>query len=178
MCECEFYNRLTDTLSACLTRHSYKCPERRKIISCEENNAKFICKIEPNEIACLFVVDPQHEGNCRDSEPDNCLNSSNFCDFILFVNTNNSENPLKSVTFIELKGSDTNHAVKQIKETIKAFMRKFPKYEWKYKTFAVIIFTGSAPKATKDKDLKELLDKFPFLKKRDQEDITYYVKNL
>jgi len=178
MCECKFYSQLINKLSACLTRHNYKCPKRRKIISCEENNAKFTCKIEPNEIACLFVVDPHHKGNCRSSIPANCLSSSNFCDFILFVNTNHFENALKSITFIELKGSNTNHAVKQIKETIKAFMGKFPKNKWGYKAFAVIIFTGSAPKITKDKELKKLLDKFPFLKKREQEDITYYVKTL
>jgi hypothetical protein len=100
MCECEFYDRLVNILSACLTRHDYKCPARRKTISCKENNAEFICKIEPDEIGCLFVVDPQHGGNCRNNETANCLNLNTSCDFILFVNTNRSGDSLKSVTSV------------------------------------------------------------------------------
>ncbi len=178
MCECKFYSQLINKLSVCLTKHNYKCPKSRKNISCREKNAKFICEVEPNEIACLFVVDPQHKGNCRNDKPANCLNPKKFCDFILFINTNPLENSLKSVTFIELKGSNTNQAIEQIKETIKAFTKKFPKNKWKYKIFAVIIFTGSAPKLTKDNELKNLLDKFPFPIKRNQENITKYIKTL
>jgi hypothetical protein len=74
--------------------------------------------------------------------------------------------------------STIDYAPIKIKETIKVFIREFPKSVWGYKIFAVIIYTGSAPKKTKDKELKELLDKFPFLKKRNQGDITLYVKQL
>ena len=168
------YGELKTKLRDCLhPDYNFRYPKNEKVISCEENKNSIRCTVNPEEIACLFVVDEQFDGSCKLDNPCNCLGSSNSCDLILYMNTGR----LKTVTFVELKGTNVNHAILQIKETIKNFKDKFDKQQWRYKVLAVIVYSGSAPRKIKDKELKSLLDKFPFLKKRQFADITGYVKN-
>lgn len=91
----------------------------------------------------------------------------------------------KNVIFIELKGTDFEAAVEQIKESILRFLKKFPKDQFNYKVGAVIIHSGSVPNHTKGKKLKNKL--VPLLDKtlrppktsssKGVEDITNYIKS-
>jgi len=129
------YGELKTKLRDCLhPDYNFRYPKNEKVISCEENKNSIRCTVNPEEIACLFVVDEQFDGSCKLDNPCNCLGSSNSCDLILYMNTGR----LKTVTFVELKGTNVNHAILQIKETIKNFKDKFDKQQWRYKVLAVI----------------------------------------
>lgn len=175
MCQCEqLCRKIAEELVSCISR-KHVCPDKEKIISCKENKNSFKCKIAQSEIGILFTIDPSYNGNCRpEREGKDCWSSKNSCDFFLYFENDS----LKSVTFIELKGSDLNHAIMQLKESIREFRRQFPKKQWDYKIFAAIIYSGSAPRQIKDKELKNLLDKFPYFRQRQYGDITKYIKTL
>lgn len=175
-CFCNFLAAVKGELEACIYR-SCECPSKEETFSCKEQGKRAVYKVGTNELAYLFVVDPQHDGSCK-KKNNHCLKCKNICDFILVSCVLEVEREKKFAAFVELKGNKVKKAVKQIKETIKAFKSLFPKHNWKYKIFAAIATSGSTHKDLKDPKLKELIDNYPIPIKTKEIDLTYLKKQV
>lgn len=105
---------ICDSLGECCSNEIYACENKSNCIeyrdcrsnaSCEERNKRYNLVNDRRHVIALFHVD----GGMICSEPNTCK-----CDFLYIIY--DPETP--TAIFVELKGKDIRHAVRQIEETI------------------------------------------------------------
>ena len=166
------YKKLKKDFSKCIS-YDENNPQRPKKISCSENKKRVSFQVHQREVGLVLVIDNNFSGKCG-KQKTKCKNfrSSKKCDVLLYF----SNSSVKNVIFIELKGTDINEAIEQIKHSIEYFQSKYNKQSFNYKIGAVLIHGGGSPKQLKDKVLKDLIDLNPYFSQTQYGNIDNYIR--
>ena len=166
------YKKLRKDFTECIS-HDINNPQKPKKVSCSENQKKVFFQICKKEIGLVLVIDDNFSGKCGKQKSE-CKNFKSFkkCDILLYF----SNNSVKNVIFIELKGTNIEEDIKQIKHSIKYFKAKYNKQVFNYKIGAVLIHGGGSPKLFKDPKLKDLIDLNPYFSQTHQGNIDAYIR--
>jgi len=169
----DLYKELKENFKNCITYDIYN-PQTPKKVSCSENQKKVLFEIRQKEIGLAMVIDDNFSGRCNKKKSScNNFNPLKKCDILLYF----SNNSVKNVIFIELKGTDISEAIEQIKHSIKYFTKNYNKKTFNYKIGAVLIHGGGAPQQKfKDPELKQLIDLNPFFTQTNQGNINEYIR--
>ncbi len=166
------YEKLREDFIKCIA-HDINNPRKTKKVSCSENQKKVSFQIKEKEIGLVLVIDDNFSGRCG-KQKKKCKNfkSSKKCDLLLYF----SDDSVRNVIFIELKGTNISEAIEQIKHSIKYFEKRYNQQIFNYKFGAVLIHSGGSPSQSKDKELKNLIDLKPYFSRTNQGIIDSYIR--
>lgn len=137
---------ICDKLQECCSNENYACANRKQCVVfkdcrrnavCEERNKRYNLVNEERHMVALYHVD----GGIISSEP-----NVQKCDFVYIVY--DTENP--TGIFVELKGKDIYHAVRQIKETVDRYGAALQR------RICVRIICSAVPRLYNDPSIKSL----------------------
>lgn len=135
--------------------------------SCEEGKGKVSIRPDDGEDVCFFIFNKANQSYaCRILKIDRNAPTEEkrvICDCLIFLGRKGSATNIYEEMFcvVELKGSDLEHAMKQVLNTYKHLWKLLLDSPYKHKLHTVtkkayIYKHGDAPKETKDKKLVAL----------------------